>query len=189
MFTFKKYALVGVAALAALSMSCSDDTDDEISYEFDRESVPTLGSPSNPDIGSSANLDANPVGIHKIGELPNVKNEIDLVYDGGNLCSPKGITTTKPTSSLGSAFTGVDNGVLFFDAQGATNADDLVEAMWVAQPESKGGDGGGFLDACLSAGEGRIFGVITNTTNLALVKVNKTDATAQTITLYVGLAE
>jgi len=180
MFTFKKYALVGVVALAALSMSCSDDKDDPApeppKYNVGAGEA-ALGGVSNSAYGSSLDIDAN--HVYMIADLSaSVVNEIDLIFDGTNIWTPNTIKTSTDSkaATLKSKYTGSNSTATIFSvpATAATDAD--LIAAFIASPDG--------VDLVISdTSVGKKFGILTNSTDqrIALVEVKQKDAASGSI--------
>jgi len=111
MFTFKKFAAIGVAAFTALAISsCSDPDDDEVVDEngnvlsipdgYAASKVVTLGGTSNTTDGSFLDADGS---INVYNTNGATKDKIDLVFDGANLFVVSYYDTQAGTSALGSS--------------------------------------------------------------------------------------
>jgi len=171
MFTFKKYALVGVAALTALTMSCSEDEGG--TYSYDQEGSVNLGGAASTE-GSSLDIDATPFKVYKQAELVgSVPATIDLIFNGSTVFTP--MTTTYLASVLANA-----NAALVFDVPASTEtADELVDAAFdeaTVYYETSG----------KNVSAGTKFGVLTSEENLALVKVTAKDDGTQILTIAVS---
>jgi len=174
MFTFKKYALIGVSALAALAISCSDDDGEEELKDlgdFDAgKIIPLYGASSN-EGGSSAELDGS-IEVYKLSEIPNV-NEIDFVFDGTNAWTPVEIGKAS-VASLSAKYADASNSVVFFEVGSSVEtANDLADAYTAEGPN--GEDIVVYFDKKVLS-NGTKFGVLTSDGNLALVKVNSLEA-------------
>jgi len=112
MFTFKKFAAIGVAAFTALTISsCSDTDDDEDAVDgngntlsipggYAHSKVVTLGGTSNSTDGSFLDADGS-IEVYK--QSAATKDEIDLVFDGTNLFAVSYYDTQAGASALGSS--------------------------------------------------------------------------------------
>jgi len=187
MFTFKKYALVGVAALTAFTISCSnkgDDTPDpDQEWSYDKtDSVTLYGSGSNAG-GSSLDIDGTSFRVYTATELnatPALKSNIDLVFDGQNIYTPAGIASASPAvPTLTALFAGVGAEVALFAVPStASSANDLVAAVEDDDTE--------WYDDVVVAANGKKFGVVTSEGNLALVQVTSVDTGTQLLVIAVS---
>lgn len=184
MFTFKKFAVLAVTGFFASSMlvACGDDTDDPVpvnpSYGFKEAATVKLGGVGNNDYGSSIDVDVSPFKVYKVGELTtSVISKIDLVYDGTNIYSPNGVTV--PDNNLNDKYDGVNNGTLLFRASSAETADDLVDAFYAADDDNA-------LTYGVIPSTVTKFGLLTSESNLALVKINNEDKTAQILEVLIN---
>jgi len=177
MLTIKKIALVGVAAFAAFSISCSDDKkDDEVPFGFSWSKEVSIGGKDNTTLGSSLDIDDN-ARVYKASEVAAVKDKIDIVFDGQNVYTPAKIATAS-IASLSDKFVGVADEVVLFEVPVATEtAEELAEAFTK--------DDASYYDGALAAANGKKFGVLTTEGNLALVVVNSQDGTAQVLVIKV----
>jgi len=87
MCSLKKYALIGVAALTAFTISCTDKDDDEPDGPkapdgYTKSKDVTLGGKSNATKGSFLDADGS-ITVYLSADAP--KNDIDLIFDGANV--------------------------------------------------------------------------------------------------------
>jgi len=129
MFTFKKYALVGIAALAALSISCSDDKEDEpkapVTSALDKKTF-TLSRAGK----SYGDLDnATTYGQSEIG---SVKDKIDVVafYTAGsnNIVAPRIASTIGTAADQGVEFGAIPS-TYWSDLKSGTNTGDIADFL------------------------------------------------------------
>lgn len=182
MFTFKKFAAVGVAAFVALSMSsCSDDpADDPPPPSFDvGEGEAALGGVNNSEYGSSLDIDANKV--YKISAVTaSVANDIDIIFDGTNVYTPNSIkvSTAASVSELKGKYTNSTSTALIFPVSSSTTTDDGLRDDFA---EYEGED-----TIISNTSKGKKFGVLTSTGDaLALVTVKEKEGESILVTLLI----
>jgi len=178
MFSIKKYAIVGVAALTAFTISCSDEEKSESKYVYDKTGSVTLyGAGSNAG-GSSLDIDGSSFKVCTVTQLNNgtcAKSDIDVVFDGQNAYTPSAIGNAD-VPTLSALYSGVDTEVIFFEVKGES-AEDLVDAVNDSKTD--------FFDKT-PLSDGKKFGVITTDVNLALVKVTTLATGEQKVTISVS---
>jgi len=184
MFTFKKFAAVGVAAFAAFTFSsCSDgEGDDEEGGESPSYTVgadeAALGGASNNTYGSSLDIDVKPARVYKISEVTStVANEIDIIFDGTNVYTPASIqtSTASAVATLKSKYANSTSGAYIFAVPSNIDAtvnggQQLVNAYLDAQDANAN-------DLIITdTSVGKKFGVQSSIgTTLALVTVKQKD--------------
>jgi len=171
MFTFKKFAAIGVAAFTALTISSCSDTEDD---EEEGSSKPSfnvgagevvLGGINSTD-GSSLDIDANDK-VYKLSEVTSsIANEIDVIFDGTNVWTPNSVKSSS-VSSLKSKYTSSTSTALIFNVPASAETDDdLIDAFQNAPDE----------DAVVVASKDKKFGVLSSTGSiLALVTIKDKD--------------
>jgi len=176
MFTFKKFAIVGIAALTTLFISCSDDNKD------DEDAPPSwtpgtgeaiLGGVSNSAYGSSLDIDAD--RVYMVSELSGtVPNLIDIIFDGTNIWTPNSIKSSTETTLKNKYTASTSTAQIFNVGASVTTAEQLVDAFLESSDE----------DIIISSvSVGKKFGVLTSEGDvLALVTVKeKNDAAGVSI--------
>jgi len=178
MFTFKKVALVGIAALTAFSISCSDDDKGDstpkliIPEGYDASKVVTLGGTSSKE-GSF--LDAD--GVISVSTLDEATiNKIDLVFDGTNLFTVSFYDTDAGASALGSAkLKGADDVALLWEYSGEEDPQSIVDFIYT-KVDANGNTTGD--KANVSPVAGKAYAVFTTDGYFAIVKINSVSAKA-----------
>jgi hypothetical protein len=178
MFSIKKYALIGVAALTAFTISCSDDEKGEDGPDPWKPGAGenVLGGVNSSDYGSSLDIDKNTV--YKIGQLSGVKNDIDIVFDGTNVWTPNSITKSTGIASLKDALAGSSSDAVIFNVPStASTTEDLRQAFEDSPDE----------DIVINnTSKGKKFGVLTSEGDLlALVTIK--DKNTETGSIYIEL--
>jgi len=179
MFTFKKFAAVGVAAFAAFTFSCSDTDDDgdgttPKDYGFSAEKADIQLGGSGSTTGSSLDIDDN-FKVYSSGQLTAaVAANIDLVFSGTVIYTPAGAVANNYLAN--SLAGGATNGVFFFDVPSSTStANDLVDAFQASDDEL----------TAITPANGKKFGVLTSDEALALVIINDKGSAATVLKIDV----
>jgi len=170
MFSIKKYALIGVAALTAFTISCTEEEGSTNTDWVVKQDQKVLGGVSNSDFGSSLDIDADKV--YKLSEVTAaIANEIDIIFDGTNIWTPNSIKAGgSDIASLKSKYASSTSTAFIFNVKSSTTtADDLIDAWDDVADDAP--------DAVISnVSTGKKFGVLTSTGNyLALVTVKEKD--------------
>jgi len=180
MFTFKKFAVVSVAALTAFTISCSDDKDDGdkliIPSGYDNSKVVTLGGSSNKTDGSFLDADGS-ITVYLSGTAP--KDKIDLVFDGKNLFVVSYYDTPAGASALGNdKLAGGESAFIW----SYTAADESPTA--IVDFISDRDDAEDYGSPNFAPSEGKKYAVFTTGGIFAIAKVNSVSESA--IVLSVG---
>jgi len=186
MCSLKKYALIGVAALTAFTISCTDKDDEEggddnkviVPDGYDNQKPITLGGKSSSE-GSFLDADGS-ITVYKIGNAP--KGQIDLVFDGKNLFTVAYYDTPNGASALGNAqLSGAEDVALLWKY---TSSDEKPETVvkFIEDRYDAGEVTGGAANYAPKNGDK--FAVFTTDGFFALVKVGT--ASEDALTGWVG---
>jgi len=187
MCSLKKYALIGVAALTAFTISCSDKDDDDeggngkivIPDGYAHDKTVTLGGKSSTE-GSFLDADGS-ISVYKIGSVGAQKDNIDLVYDGKNLFVVSYYDTPTGASALGNdKLTPVGATALIWKYTGDEKPESVVD--FIKDRYEAGEVDGGATNYAPSAGSK--YAVFTTEGVFALVKVGS--ATEDALKAWVG---
>jgi len=180
MFTFKKFALVGItAALTAFSISCSDDDkkggDPEdnqkliIPEGYANSKVVTLGGASS---SKGSFLDADDtISVYTLTAVGAQKGEIDLIYDGTNLFTVSGYDADASLTLGKDKLQGAEDVALLWEYTGSIATDEKPETV-VSFLYAKAVVASDYGLASVQPKEGKTYVVFTTAGDAAIVKIN-----------------
>ena len=189
MCSLKKYALIGVAALTAFTISCSDkdeDDKDEGGKFVVKAGEAALGGIGSSDYGSSLDIDASNK-VYTLDQVTaSVANDIDVIFDGTNIYTPHSIKTAggNDIKSIKDKYTNSSSDAFIFKVSSSTTTDDDLLEVFGDLPDSE-------PDAVISGiSTGKKFGVLTSEGDkLVLVTVKEKNGQNILVTLMVVEAE
>jgi len=183
MCSLKKYALIGVAALTAFTISCSDDEGgdgDDKKFEV-KKGEAALGGIGSTDYGSSLDIDADNK-VYMLSEVTaSVANDIDVIFDGTNIWTPHSIKSAgSDIAAIKNKYTSSTSDAFIFKVSSSTTTEDDLREVFTDLPDDE-------PDAVISSvSTGKKFGVLTSDGDkLVLVTVKEKGGQNILVTLMV----